>query len=334
MRLIILVLLTGSTFGYSFFKKSKERSESLAAHEYMLEQLHRGNYDSIPVILSKTHQALAQYPENASLNADLGFVYLWQFSERGRKAPVPGIEKNVYLSNYYFKQAIKYNPDDPRLKGFQAATAICEGALEMDLKKISNGYVKAFNAIDDWPQFNKFAFSLVSSQLKKNSPVFRMAIKYQWELIDDCSCKNLNKKKVMRDPQKVFLDLIEELKESKDPLVKRACWNSELVPHNYEGYLLNFGDMLVKQGHFDEALQIYSAAKLSDSYNEWPYKDFLQQRINEMNINKKVFNKKPDFVIEPGDTQLFVNSTLSCVGCHQMSEKEFLISSAQKNVAN
>jgi hypothetical protein len=334
MRLIVLILLAGSTFGYSFFKKNKEKSESLAAHQYLLEQLHLGNYDSIPVILSKTHKALAEFPENASLNADLGFVYLWQFSERGRKAAVVGMEKNVYLSNYYFKQAIKYNPDDPRLKGFQAATAICEGALEMNLKKISNGYVKAFSAINDWPQFNKFAFSLVSSQLKKNSPVFKMAIKYQWELIDDCSCKKLNKKTVMKNSQKVFLDLIEELKKSSDPLIKRACWNSDLVPHNYEGYLLNFGDMLVKQGHFDEAREIYAAVKLSPSYKEWPHQSFLEQRISDINTNEKIFNKKPDFIIEPGDTQLFVNSTLSCVGCHQMSETEYQKSAGQKNVSN
>jgi len=27
---------------------------------------------------------------------------------------------------------------------------------------------------------------------------------------------------------------------------KRVCWNSWIAPHNFEGFFLNFGDMLVK----------------------------------------------------------------------------------------
>jgi len=29
---------------------------------------------------------------------------------------------------------------------------------------------------------------------------------------------------------------------------KRVCWNSWIAPHNFEGFFLNMGDMLVKSG--------------------------------------------------------------------------------------
>jgi hypothetical protein len=105
--------------------------------------------------------------------------------------------------------------------------------------------------------------------------------------------------------------------------IKRVCWNTPAVPHNYEGFLLNFGDMLVKAGEIEEARKIYSAARLSPSYKEWPYKDILEDRIRKAELNKNLFEKRPELVIESNDNQIFINSVFSCTGCHQTSKKEF-----------
>jgi hypothetical protein len=334
MRLIILFLIGGSTLLFSLLDiKKDDKDEINDVHQYMMDQLHQGNYDSIPAILDKLYKAHKKEPESSVLNADLGFVYLWRFSERGRKPSVPGIENSVYLSNYYFKEAIRYDPDDARLKGFQAGTEICEGALKKDVTKIYKGYVNAFAAIKEWPQFNKFALSYVSSQLNRNSFLFKLAIQYQWELLDECSCKEIGKHAVMNSPDKIFKELVEELKVSNDPQIKRACWNSEIAPHNYEGFLFNFGDMLVKEGNVKAAKQIYTAARLSPVYKDWEFKHQLEERIREIDLNRYAFMKRPS-VTETNDRQIFINSVFSCVGCHQMSKQEYSKSKAISNVSN
>jgi hypothetical protein len=332
MRILILILLTGSTL--AIFNLPEGKPDSEITHQYMLEQLHLGNYDSIPAILKQLSELEKEDAEDPLVNADLGFVYLWQFSERGRKPQTGGIEKTVYLSNHYFKRAVKYNPADARLKGFQSATEICEGALNKNVSMIFTGYLNAFDAVKEWPQFNKFALSLVSSQLNKNSFLFRLAVKYQWELLDDCSCKELDRTKVMRDPKRTFLSLVDELKNSNDKMIKRACWNTMIAPHNYEGFLLNFGDMLVKEGKPEDAFEIYSAARLSPSYKEWPYASVLEQRIKNIESNRRLFNKRPDLSAVSDDRQIFINSTFSCTGCHQMSKKEFARSVLIMNSVN
>ena len=42
---------------------------------------------------------------------------------------------------------------------------------------------------------------------------------------------------------------------------KRVCWNSWIAPHNFEGFFLNFGDMLVKAGQLDTAVTMYRNAQ-------------------------------------------------------------------------
>lgn len=296
---------------------------SAQADQFMWDQLHKGNYDSIPSIISKLHAAYVTEPDNAKTAAHLGFIYLWNFSERFRKTPDSSIVENIYLSNRYFKEALKLNQEDPRIFGFQSAANMCEGAVSRNFPLIIKAYFDGLRSIKKWPQFNKFALSLMESQRDTNSLMYRQAMKYQWELIDDCSCKKLTEDSLMANPDKVLQALISELKNSNDVKIKRVCWNSWIAPHNLEGFFMNFGDMLVKEGSADEARVMYKAAKLSPSYKEWPYKAALEKRLRDMDKNAKEFNQPLQLLERTSDTQLFINSEMSCSGCHQMSKAEF-----------
>lgn len=324
---VITALIGLSAFMSSFDCESpidKGNSLAITANEFMWNNLHLGNYDSIPAILNKLEVAYAQDPNNMKVTAHLGFVHLWAFSERGRNPSVDGINAHIPLSNKYFKEAIKLNPNDPRLKGFQAATEMCEGALSKNPQMIISGYSNGKKAIKSWPQFNRFALSFVESLQEKHTPLFREGMRYQWEVINECSCKNLTRKKILANPDTILKQLMSELSNTKDPMIKRACWNTWIAPHNLEGFFMNFGDMLVKDGKLVEAKVIYSAAKLTPSYNEWPYKSMLEDRLRDMEQNEKEFNKPMELVNVHGTKQIFINSEVSCTGCHQMSKKEFM----------
>ncbi|MDQ3048640.1 MAG: hypothetical protein M3R27_13910 [Bacteroidota bacterium] len=302
---------------------SAESSESKDANKFMWNNLHSGNYDSIPAILKKLNSANAENPEDGKITAHLGFVHLWAFSERIRKPSDEEITKHVFLSNMYFKKAIDINPSDARLHGFQAATEMCEGAISKDPIMIATGYGKGINAIDKWPQFNKFAISFVESLQGKNSPMFKQGLKFQWELLDECSTNELTQKMIEEDPVKILTDLINEVKRSEDPAISRACWNSWIAPHNLEGFFLNLGDMLVKAGEIETAKKIYAAARLTPSFNEWPYKSLVEDRIKNAERNYKSFNESLELIHITNKNQIFINSSISCVGCHQMSPAEF-----------
>lgn len=317
----ICVCLLANSFGN--MPDVSETTISKEANKFMWNNLHLGMYENIPAILQKLDSAYKQDPKNMKVTAHLGFVHLWAFSERARHLMGDSISDHIPLSNRFFKEAIELNPNDPRLKGFQAATEMCEGALTKNPVLIVDGYAKGKRHIKDWPQFNKFALSFVESLQSKNSPMFNEGIKYQWEVIDECSCKELTKEKIIASPDTVLKQLITELSKTKDPLIKRACWSSWIAPHNLEGFFINFGDMLVKDGKPDEAKVIYAAAKLAPSYKEWPFKKVLEDRIRDIEQNEEIFNKPLNLINVYGTKQIFINSELSCVGCHQMSKSEY-----------
>jgi len=101
--------------------------------------------------------------------------------------------------------------------------------------------------------------------------------------------------------------------ETKDG-PKRVCWNSWIAPHNFEGFFLNLGDMLVKAGEPDRAVIMYRNAMLTPDYAQWPYKGVLEQRIAQATRNVEVFRRKDP----PRDgPAMMVRSTYACMGCHQ-----------------
>lgn len=318
-----ILLCLAILFAFKAGDTLPDTTPSEKADHFMWDQLHKGNYDSIPSVIARLHAAYTNDPGNASVTAHLGFMYLWAFSERTRKKPDSAVIENIYLSNRYFKEAIKLNPEDARLFGFQSAANMCQGAVSKNFPLIIKAYLDGLGAIKKWPQFNKFALSLMESQRDSGSLMYRQAMSYQWELINDCSCKDLTEEAIMADPHNVLSALITELKHSSDVKIKRVCWNSWIAPHNMEGYFMNFGDMLVKQGRTDEAREMYMAARLVPSYREWPYKAALEKRIREMEQNRTAFNRPMELIVVSPGTQLFINSEMSCTGCHQMSRSEF-----------
>ena len=95
---------------------------------------------------------------------------------------------------------------------------------------------------------------------------------------------------------------------------QRVCWNSWIAPHNFEGFFLHFGDMLVKAGEPARAVVMYGNARLSRDFVSWPYRSVLEARIVDAARNVAVFREKEPPAEAP---RMMVRSSYACMGCHQ-----------------
>lgn len=318
-----LLVLTSCSGIVSMFVPGRSLSNtntklSQSANAYFWNNFHQGNYDSIPKILQKLNMALVTDPNDLLTTAHLGFTHLWSLSERQRLIiPNPQIIENMFLACSYYEEAYKMNPNDSRILGFEADMTLAKGGFFKNEKQQVEGYFLGKKAIGMWPQFNKFTVAYVFSSLDKNNENFKKGIKWQYETMSDCGCKTY-------PDTSDYADLKTRVATSTDPMIYRACYNTWIAPHNWEGFFLNFGDMLVKAGNNNEALKMYTLAKQSDTYKDWPYQDVLENRIKNINANAIDFNKPINNANIKNQNVIMFNSRIACTGCHEMGKEEFV----------
>jgi hypothetical protein len=100
-----------------------------------------------------------------------------------------------------------------------------------------------------------------------------------------------------------------------DAILARRCFD-EAVPHNVEGFYLNFGDMLVIAGDWQTARKVYANAMVARDYATWPFSAELQARIAHAPDNVALFNGPSAGRSKPGP-QGMANSNAACMACHQ-----------------
>ena len=149
------------------------------------------------------------------------------------------------------------------------------------------------------------------STLAPDSKEFKEGLEWQWKTLELCTDGRIDRHNPDYRPYMC-------LETRYGP--KRACWNSWIAPHNFEGFFLNMGDMLVKQGDWPMAIKIYKNARLSKTYISWPYRALLEQRIQHAKENVVYFRKsnaQSSEVVNSPDMALLFNSGRGCVACHQ-----------------
>jgi hypothetical protein len=129
-------------------------------------------------------------------------------------------------------------------------------------------------------------------------------LEWEWRNLDVCA-----QEKIDRANPDYSKYMSSETKEGP----KRVCWNSWIAPHNFEGFFLNMGDMLVKSGNWQTAQKIYATAKLSREYGSWKFQSVLEDRIKLAQSNVALFNARD----ETAKSTIMINTEFSCMGCHQ-----------------
>ena len=284
---------------------SKPSQEAMHQADLFWQAFHNGDYQKIDALTESHLQVLVKDPNDALTISHIAFLYSWKFSERNRLPESARSIENATLAKRYFEEAVTLNPDEARFKGFAAGFTMAEASILKNEKQLRQGYYEMKDAISMWPEFNLFTSGYVMSRNESGSKPFNEGLEQQWENLDVCFGE-----KVSRHSPEIQKYL--SLETQVGP--KRACWNSWIAPHNWEGFFLNFGDMLVRANDLTNARVMYEATKFSKDYQQWPYRDVLERRLNHLNELPKWFAQaKRD---EPEATSM-INSRFSCVACHQ-----------------
>ncbi len=285
---------------------AKTRSEAaLKADELFWQTFHNGEYEKIQPALDVLTAAYLQTPNDAVTAAHIAWLHTWRISEQARKDTLAAtITDDIVLGRRYFQEAVKLDPSEARYLGFLAANTLAEGNLHKDERLTREGYFMLLDAIKAWPEFNLFTGGYVMSRLPPDSPQFREGLEWQWRTLDVCT-----QEKVDRANPDFSKYMSKETREGR----KRPCWNSWIAPHNFEGFFLNMGDMLVKSGDWQTAQKIYANAKLSKEYANWKYQNVLDDRMQQAQGNVALFNATN----ETAKPRIMIRSEFSCMVCHQ-----------------
>ncbi len=307
----------------SLNKSSTEARSNLSkqANQLFWQALHSGSYEDLPKVIRVLTAAYLEDPNDTETVVHLGFSHIWALSERGRLAEIePTITDHATLSLKYFGEAYQLNPKDPRVLGFLADLKMTVGNISQDEGLRREGYFDGLASIGKWKEFNYFTIGYVLSSLPHDSWQFQNALAWQWKTIESCLDGKFDLNEAAYTEDHLSLQLNE-----KDPKKVRACWNTWIAPHNFEGFFLNLGDMLVKNGETSKAIKAYSIAQKAPTYREWPYKEILEARMKRAKENVSKFRAAFDGSRSyPVSEVMLINSSISCVVCHQKSESELL----------
>jgi|SRR5688572_231621 len=272
--------------------------------------LHAGEYDSIPRAMFLLKAAYLQNPSDVRITAHIGFLHAWASAERVRLTNVPPtITDHVILARTYFSRAAALDPSDARVHGFLAAFEMSDANLRRDTVDFAAGLVRGRASIGAWPEFNWFTVGYTLSGRDHTSPLFREALDMQWKTVDACSRTTIDR------ANPTAAEVFRAEPTERDPLHRRACWNSWIAPHNVEGFFLNMGDMLVKSGDWRTGVKVYELARQVASYPRWAYRDVLEARITTAEQNVTAFRRTESN--EHSGPRIMLGSRFACSACHQ-----------------
>lgn len=325
VALILPIIIVGCALNVKTINRGKkldpvlkETSLQRFANDYFWDNFHQGNYGNIDSVLYYLAAAYNENPNHLETVNHLGFTNLWKLSERSNlEMPDPTITDHAILALKYYGESYNLNPKDPRILGFVADMKMTIGDISQDKKLSRQGYFEGLKAIRQWPEFNYFGVGVTLTGLPHEQKQYQKALKWQWKTLDKCFCEKFDREKP---------DLLKYLhleKTETDLKRRRTCWNTWITPHNLEGFFLNMGDMLVKNGDWKKAQEIYALIKQVPQYESWDYHELLETRILNAKENVNKFRAPLDNTkIYHDNDVMFINTSISCMGCHKKSAKD------------
>ena len=284
---------------------STPNAQAKTANDQFWAALHNGRYSEIDNLLEQHMRVVNKDAAEPVTLAHIGFLHSWKLAERNRAPAAARVIEHATLSRRYFDEAVRLDPTEARFLGFAASFTMTEGTVLKSERDIRKGYFMMKDAVAMWPEFNLFTSGYTMSGAPVDGAAFKEGLEQQWTTLDLCFGERVSRKSP---------DISRYLALETTVGPKRACWNSWIAAHNWEGFFLNFGDMLVRAGDRANAQTMYQATQLSKTYANWPYRDVLERRLANLDALQQKFANASDVETE---MVTMTNSTFACMACHQ-----------------
>ena len=281
-----------------------DESVSANAQKQFRDAFESQRYEALPELTAALTAAYLKNPNDAKLALLIGHAHFWRVAERGRDRNTgPGITDSMVLANFYFNEAYRLQPDDHRIGGWLASTQMALGSIHADERAQRRGYFMLKDSVRAYPEFNNFTLGYVMSRLPAGNPKLTEATQAMWTNLDLCVGHKVDR----ANPD---LSILGSGAVPDGPT--KVCFNGPYAPHNVEGFFLAFGDLLVKTGDPDLAKTVYLQARVSPTYDSWPFKTLLEERARTADQRAKQFAS--------GDSrnppEMTSTSAHTCAVCH------------------
>ncbi|MCP3105259.1 hypothetical protein LZ198_40965 [Myxococcus sp. K15C18031901] len=266
-------------------------------------------YERIPEVRAALK---AVYDQDSSVNDGdvamlLGVTYLWNTAEWERD-PSRGTEarrQEVLKGEEYLTRAKELRPTDGRVYCWLGIMKAFRSQVELNLALYQESIDLIDQGIELFPQFSHLVVAFVKSGWAANSTEFAGAIEHIWKNVDVCIEGAIDR----QNPD--FTQYMHLMSNTGGQ--RRACWSSDLVPHNLEGFWFHMGDLLVKNNQPDLAVTAYENAKLLPTYSTWTYAEEMETRQTNAHENAAKYRDSDT----KNDPPLLPQTTFQCTVCHQ-----------------
>jgi hypothetical protein len=260
-----------------------------------------GDRDKLTQIISDLDGVVAKDPSDGRSTFYSALMRFWQFGDQINLPSNPAdVVTDAQTMIDRFRKAQAMLPDDDRAPAFGGLAKVIMGNTFGDSNMKAEGMSDLQKGIQIFPAYAHFLRALASAESAPDSDDFAAVLPELQAVLDTCGAKT-------------SAGDIEYLKGPL-PSALRVCNDDGIVPHVWEGFILNYGDLLLKAGKgADAARTMYESAKLAPRFDKWPFASALQDRIDQADSRAALYADSD----ASNDPKIWMQEGHICTGCHQ-----------------
>lgn len=264
--------------------------------------LARGEQERISELIAGIDAQAAANPDDRYAVFYAGVFRLWRLAEGELTLDaLLGSLTNSEDMLRNLERAHALLPDDFRVTAFFGMAQVLVGGVMGDDDLLDEGILMLDHAVDQEPSYGHFLRAIGVSVLPANHERFHYVLDDMAAATVACKFPSGRDGAAYEYP-------------TDDEVRSRVCLNMSVVPHVWEGMFLTYGDMALKAGlDAERARALYRSAKTSPDYDDWAYRDLLEQRITDADERFAALADDDPF----NDPAVWAADGHVCTGCHE-----------------
>lgn len=202
--------------------------------------------------------------------------------------PTPEGMAEIRAAQEPFARAVELLPLDTRVPGFRAAATYADGFVHGDAMQTALGLSRLDEAVAANALFNAFDLFAVVAPITPGGSAY-----YQSRILG-------------------LVDFILKDNLTCPAVVPHTCSNDGMAPHNFEGTLIELGDLYAKGGRLADAQQWYAFARALGQSFHYRYQAIADERVAHAADRVALYQDA-----DPGnDPPILGGGGAGCVYCH------------------